>query len=95
MLFYAILGTSPKVAVGPVAMDSLLVAAGIATIATTGTENIVAIAVLLAFMVGLIQFLLGVFTILYQVPVWLGVAHQVGAFILLSSMIFTLHRFTK
>ena len=42
-----------------------------------------------------IQFLLGVFTILYQVPVWLGVAHQVGAFILLSSMIFTLHRFTK
>ncbi len=58
---YAILGTSPKVAVGPVAMDSLLVAAGIATIATTGTENIVAIAVLLAFMVGLFQFLLGVF----------------------------------
>ncbi|MFH6768315.1 COX15/CtaA family protein [Gaetbulibacter aquiaggeris] len=42
-----------------------------------------------------IQFLLGVFTILFQVPVWLGVAHQVGAFILLSSMIFTLHRFTK
>lgn len=42
-----------------------------------------------------IQFLLGVFTILYQVPVWLGVAHQVGAFILLSYIIFTLHRFTK
>lgn len=41
------------------------------------------------------QFLLGVFTILFQVPVWLGVTHQVGAFILLSSMIFTLHRFTK
>ena len=48
----------------------------------------------LLIMVG-IQFLLGVFTILYQVPVWLGVAHQVGAFFLLSAMIFTLHRFSK
>lgn len=42
-----------------------------------------------------IQFLLGVFTILLQVPVWLGVAHQVGAFFLLSAMTFTLHRFSK
>jgi cytochrome c oxidase assembly protein subunit 15 len=48
----------------------------------------------LLLMVG-IQFLLGVFTILLQVPVWLGVAHQVGAFFLLSIMIFTLHRFSK
>jgi heme a synthase len=42
-----------------------------------------------------IQFLLGVFTILLQVPVWLGVAHQIGAFVLLSAMTFTLHRFSK
>ncbi len=42
-----------------------------------------------------IQFLLGVLTILLQVPVWLGVAHQVGAFFLLSAMTFTLHRFSK
>jgi cytochrome c oxidase assembly protein subunit 15 len=48
----------------------------------------------LLFMVG-IQFLLGVLTLIYAVPVWLGVLHQVGAFILLSSMIFTLHRFSK
>ena len=48
----------------------------------------------LLIMVG-IQFLLGVFTILLQVPVWLGVAHQVGAFFLLSTMVFTLHRFSK
>jgi len=41
------------------------------------------------------QFLLGVLTLLLAVPVWLGVLHQVGAFILLSSMIFTLHRFSK
>jgi len=48
----------------------------------------------LLVMVG-IQFLLGVFTILLQVPVWLGVAHQIGAFFLLTAMTFTLHRFTK
>ena len=42
-----------------------------------------------------LQFLLGVLTILLQVPVWLGVAHQVGAFFLLISMTFTLHRFSK
>jgi cytochrome c oxidase assembly protein subunit 15 len=42
-----------------------------------------------------IQFLLGVLTILLQVPVWLGVAHQIGAFLLLSAMTFTLHRFSK
>nr|WP_321237406.1 COX15/CtaA family protein [uncultured Psychroserpens sp.] len=42
-----------------------------------------------------VQFILGVFTIINAVPVWLGVAHQIGAFILLSTMIFTLHRFSK
>ncbi len=41
------------------------------------------------------QFILGVFTLLLQVPVWLGIAHQVGAFLLLSAMTFTLHRFSK
>ncbi|WP_296381606.1 COX15/CtaA family protein [Winogradskyella sp.] len=48
----------------------------------------------LLIMVG-VQFLLGVLTLVYAVPVWLGVLHQVGAFILLSTMIFTLHRFSK
>ncbi|AUS03992.1 COX15/CtaA family protein [Pseudotamlana carrageenivorans] len=43
----------------------------------------------------LLQFALGVLALIYQVPLWLGVAHQVGAFFLLTSMTFTLHRFTK
>ena len=41
------------------------------------------------------QFLLGVLTIMWAVPVWLGVMHQVGAFFLLTAMTFTLHRFSK
>ncbi|MFS4483250.1 COX15/CtaA family protein [Hyunsoonleella sp. 2307UL5-6] len=58
------------------------------------TKNqVIGIAVLLGMV--FIQFLLGVLTIILQVPVWLGVAHQVGAFILLSAMVFTLHRFSK
>ena len=48
----------------------------------------------LLVLVGL-QSLLGVLTILLQVPLWLGIAHQIGAFLLLSSMTFTLHRFSK
>lgn len=48
----------------------------------------------LVFMVFL-QFALGVFTLLYHVPLWLGLAHQVMAFFLLSAMTFTLHRFSK
>ncbi|XCF07362.1 COX15/CtaA family protein [Tamlana crocina] len=42
-----------------------------------------------------VQFILGVFTILLSVPLWLGLAHQIGAFLLLSAMTFTLHRFSK
>lgn len=43
----------------------------------------------------LVQFVLGVFTLIYAVPLWLGVLHQVFAFFLLSAMTFVLHRFTK
>jgi sulfate permease, SulP family len=60
-LVYALFGTSRQLAVGPVAMDSLLVAAGVSVIAETGSENYIALAILLAFMMGAIQFLLGLF----------------------------------
>jgi SulP family sulfate permease len=61
VLGYLFLGTSRQVSVGPVAMDSLLVAAGLGTLALTGVENYITMAIFLAFMVGSIQFLLGVF----------------------------------
>lgn len=41
----------------------------------------------------LIQFILGVYTLLYGVPVWLGVVHQATAFLLFGMMVFLLHRF--
>lgn len=42
-----------------------------------------------------IQFLLGVFTLLYAVPLSLGLLHQLGAFLLLGAAVFGLHRFKK
>jgi len=42
-----------------------------------------------------LQFLLGIFTLLYAVPVWLGVVHQVGAFFLLGTIVFTLNSFKR
>jgi len=60
-IIYAIFGTSRQLAVGPVAMDSLIVATGVATLAEIGTEHFVEFAVLLAFMMGILQILFGVF----------------------------------
>lgn len=42
-----------------------------------------------------LQFALGVFTLLYSVPLWLGLTHQVMAFFLLATMTYTLHRLSK
>ena len=61
LIIYALLGTSRQLAVGPVAMVSLLTAAGIGTMAAGGTAAYIALAITLAFLVGLIQFLLGIF----------------------------------
>jgi len=60
-VIYAIFGTSRQLAVGPVAMDSLLVAAAVTMIAEVGTDQYIILALLLAFMVGSIQLLLGLF----------------------------------
>jgi len=60
-IIYAIFGSSRQVAIGPVAMDSLIVAAGVSTLALAGTDSYIEIAILLAFMVGAFQLLMGIF----------------------------------
>ncbi len=42
-----------------------------------------------------IQFILGVFTLLYNVPVVLGVLHQTGAFFLFGSTVFLIYHLFK
>lgn len=60
-VIYALFGTSRQLAVGPVAMDSLLVAAGLSSIAAIGSENYIALALLLSLMMGVVQLAFGVF----------------------------------
>lgn len=60
-VIYAIFGSSRQVAIGPVAMDSLIVATGVSTLALTGSDSYISIAILLALVVGTIQLLLGIF----------------------------------
>ena len=60
VLVYAFLGTSRQLAIGPVAMDSLLVAAGLGTLTIAGSENYIAMAILLAFLVGAVSIAFGI-----------------------------------
>ncbi|NJB86415.1 SulP family sulfate permease [Lewinella marina] len=60
LLVYALMGSSRQLAVGPVAMDSLLTATGVGALAAVGTENYLYLAILLALLVGIIQFSAGV-----------------------------------
>lgn len=61
LIIYALMGTSRQLAVGPVAMVSLLTASGISTLTEQGTDTFIHYAIVLALMVGVIQFLLGLF----------------------------------
>lgn len=56
---YAIMGTSRQLGVGPVAMDSLLVAVTVGQLAQTGTADYISLAIVLAFLVGMLQLLFG------------------------------------
>ena len=57
----ALWGSSSQLATGPVAVVSLLTASALAPLAATGSSQFVALAILMALMVGVIQLSLGVF----------------------------------
>jgi sulfate permease, SulP family len=59
LVLYAIFGTSRQLAVGPVAIMSLLTASALAPLAEEGTARYVELAALLAVMVAVIHFALG------------------------------------
>nr|WP_299338964.1 solute carrier family 26 protein [Allomuricauda sp.] len=58
-LIYALTGSSRKLAIGPVALDSLIVASGLAALKLTNLEDYIAAALFLAFFVGLLQLTMG------------------------------------
>ena len=60
-IVYTIMGTSRQLAVGPVAMDSLLVAAGLGALSIVDPGEYIQMAILLSLIVGIIQLILGIF----------------------------------
>lgn len=90
-MVYAIFGTSRQLSVGPVAMDSLIVASGVATLAEIGTEHFIEFAILLAFMMGVLQVLFGIFKLGFLVnflsrPVISGFTSAAALIIALSQL---------
>lgn len=59
-LLYALLGTSNKISIGPVALDAVLILSGLSVLAEPGSDQYLQLAVELTLLVGLIQFLFGV-----------------------------------
>ena len=60
LLVYSLFGTSRELAVGPVAMVSLLVASSVGAIAAQGSAEYLTLAIAMALLVGLIQTAMGV-----------------------------------
>jgi SulP family sulfate permease len=58
-LIHGIMGTSRHPAVGPVALDSLVVAIALSALSLSGIEEVIAVAIFLATMVGVLQLLMG------------------------------------
>lgn len=60
-IVYAVLGTSRQLAVGPVAIDSLIVASGLGIISISSPEQYILMAISLAFIVGSFQLIMALF----------------------------------
>ena len=59
LLVYPLFGSSRHLALGPVAIDMLIVGAGVGALAQAGTDQYIALAILLTAMVGLMQMAMG------------------------------------
>lgn len=59
-IIYAVLGTSPHLSIGPVAVSALLVLAGVSQLAPPFSDAYIQYVIIAGFMIGLVQFILGV-----------------------------------
>jgi SulP family sulfate permease len=84
-------GSSNQLATGPVAVVSLLTASALATLAAPGSEDFIALAIMMTLLVGLIQLALGVFKLGVIVnflshPVIVGFTNAAAIIIALSQL---------
>ena len=91
IVLYAIFGTSRVLAVGPVAVVSLLTAAAVGKIAIPGTPEYIAAAITLAFMSGIILLGLGLFRLGFLAnflshPVITGFVNAAAILIIVSQL---------
>ncbi|MFN3717144.1 MAG: SulP family inorganic anion transporter, partial [Thiobacillus sp.] len=87
----AMWGSSNQLATGPVAVVSLLTASSIATLAAPGSDEFIALAIMLTLLVGVIQMALGVFKLGVVVnflshPVIVGFTNAAAIIIALSQL---------
>ena len=87
----ALWGSSNQLGTGPVAVASLLTASALTPLAAPGTESFIALAIMLALLVGLIQLTLGVFKLGVVVnflshPVIVGFTNAAAIIIALSQV---------
>lgn len=90
-LLYALLGTSNKISMGPVALDSILILTGLSAIAEPGSDNYLELAIALTLLVGLIQFVFGLFKFGFianflSYPVILGYTCAAAIIIMVSQL---------
>jgi len=89
LIIYAFFGTSRHLSVGPVAIDSMMVAAGVGAMALAGSPEYISLAITLALLVGFIQFTFGAFRLGFLInflsrPVILGFTSAAAIIIGLS-----------
>lgn len=91
LIVYSFLGSSRHLSVGPVAIDPILIVAGIMPFALSGSDEYISLAITLALMVGLIQFSLGVLKLGFLInflshPVITGFTSAAAIIIALSQL---------
>lgn len=91
LLIYAVFGTSRQLAVGPVAMVAILIASGVGKLAEPASAEYISLVILLAFMVGAMQLVLGAFRLGFLVnflshPVISGFTSAAAVIILFSQL---------
>ncbi|MCA9667625.1 MAG: SulP family inorganic anion transporter, partial [Myxococcales bacterium] len=91
LLLYALLGRTPELAIGPVAMASLMLASGVTHFAQPHSAEYLEISIQLAFMVGAMQMAVGILrlgflTTLISYPVMSGFTSAAAVLIALSQL---------
>ena len=90
-IIYALLGTSNKVSIGPVALDSILILSGLSMLAEPGSDHYLELAITLTLLVGIIQSIfaalkLGFISNFLSHPVILGYTCAAALVIMISQL---------